>query len=794
MGNGKYRLIKQHNKRVSLRCPLSIPESSLNYSRSEGKYSIKFSLFNEGTGSLDNDTAMSAVVVLRCTDRSGAAVRFGESDYFARTINFGETGLPSGSGVSMAVTLGIPSGLQIVDHEVYISRIRFGSAEVQDYVRGDFFEMPGKPVPISSKYSSAYTDRIISDLGDQAIYMPEELSPIVWRCVCGEICDDMKCPTCGCGKDQVFLLFDAIGAKTKKAAPAPVAPAPGDDGSDGKKKKKPGAWLPIVIAALCLLIAAAAVILLFRSCSSGKQPEDTKPATTSSNITTSTEPPETSAKDIALAYVALHEFDNALSAAINGGCGSEVIRFILEEGVKYNVSIENYNKAYAYARQMSDTAFADGLVRAAYDEFLAADNYASALKAAEVLKDDELASAVAVKAVEALISEGSYTEAYNTAMTYGREELAKQASDAGIAAFLEALDYESALALAKLAGDAASVSAISAEATEYYIGLGDLDSASRFAAASADPTVLTELCEKLSDQALMRSFPFYFAYMKTSKKVELLSSTVSAGDYAAAITPEGKVVYGIGQEYTPTAGRSAVSVASSGRHTVILLSDGKAVAFGDNRYGQCEVSDWSDIVMISVGRYHTVGLTSSGKVVYTGRNNYGQISIGSVNNAAMISAGDFTTLVLRQDGTVTAYGRNTNGQCSVSSWTDVVYVSAGAVHSVGIKSDGSAVAAGSDLLGMSTLSSWSSLSRVYAGGSFTIGLDTDGGYLLAGSVIGGSLGSVDALNGASHVDAGGGYILAAFPDGRIEAFGSLAPDMTLFNSIVSPKPEDNGEE
>ena len=36
------------------------------------------------------------------------------------------------------------------------------------------------------------------------------------------------------------------------------------------------------------------------------------------------------------------------------------------------------------------------------------------------------------------------------------------------------------------------------------------------------------------------------------------------------------------------------------------------MAVGYNRDGRCDVSDWSDIVAVSAGRWHTVGLKDDG--------------------------------------------------------------------------------------------------------------------------------------------------------------------------------------
>lgn len=71
-----------------------------------------------------------------------------------------------------------------------------------------------------------------------------------------------------------------------------------------------------------------------------------------------------------------------------------------------------------------------------------------------------------------------------------------------------------------------------------------------------------------------------------------------------------------------------LTIAAGRRHTVGLKSDGTVVAVGDNKYGQCNVSNWCDIVAIAVGSSHTIGLKSDGTVVAVGDNEYGQCDVG----------------------------------------------------------------------------------------------------------------------------------------------------------------------
>ena len=68
-------------------------------------------------------------------------------------------------------------------------------------------------------------------------------------------------------------------------------------------------------------------------------------------------------------------------------------------------------------------------------------------------------------------------------------------------------------------------------------------------------------------------------------------------------------------------------ISAGAFHTVGLLKDGTVVAIGDNKYGQCSVDDWTDIVSVSGGGWHSVGLRSDGKVVAVGDNRYVSVKL-----------------------------------------------------------------------------------------------------------------------------------------------------------------------
>ena len=151
------------------------------------------------------------------------------------------------------------------------------------------------------------------------------------------------------------------------------------------------------------------------------------------------------------------------------------------------------------------------------------------------------------------------------------------------------------------------------------------------------------------------------------------------------------------------------SVAAGGNHTVGLKRDGSVVARGYNKYGQCDVSGWTDIVAVAAGNYHTVGLKRDGSVVAVGYNDDGECNASDWTDIVAVAAGHDHTVGLKRDGSVVAVGYNGYGQCRVSGWTDIVAVSAGGVHTVGLKRDGSVVAVGRNLNGRCDVSDWTDI-------------------------------------------------------------------------------------
>lgn len=234
---------------------------------------------------------------------------------------------------------------------------------------------------------------------------------------------------------------------------------------------------------------------------------------------------------------------------------------------------------------------------------------------------------------------------------------------------------------------------------------------------------------------------------------------------------------------------------------------GRAVAVGDNRLEQCEVSDWKDVTAVSAGRFHTVGLRRDGTVVASGAdwahqcrtvgwsdmtavsaggghtvglrlkkgsaaavgdNRYGQCGVQRWKNLVEVSAGEAHVVGLKKDGTVVSAGDNEKGQCEVGKWRDIIAVSAGRYHTVGLRRDGSVVAAGSGW--EKQLRGWRDVVAISAGDYHTVGLKRDGSVLAAGDDRSGAC-RTDGWRDMVAVSAGGNHTVGLRRDGRVAAVG-----------------------
>ncbi len=229
------------------------------------------------------------------------------------------------------------------------------------------------------------------------------------------------------------------------------------------------------------------------------------------------------------------------------------------------------------------------------------------------------------------------------------------------------------------------------------------------------------------------------------------------------------------------------TIIAGASHTVGLKADGTVVAVGDNDYGQCDVSDWNDIVAISAATWNTIGLKADGTVVAAGDNIFGQCDVSDWSDIVAISAGDYHTVGLKADGTVVAAGENDSDQCDVSDWSDIVAISTGWYYTVGLKADGTVVAVGVNNYGQCDVSDWSDIVAISAGDYHTVGLKADGTVVAAGRNDHGQC-DVSDWNDIVAISAGYYQTVGLKADGTVVAAGRnnhAQCDVSDWNDIVA---------
>lgn len=102
-----------------------------------------------------------------------------------------------------------------------------------------------------------------------------------------------------------------------------------------------------------------------------------------------------------------------------------------------------------------------------------------------------------------------------------------------------------------------------------------------------------------------------------------------------------------------------IQVEAFRAHALVLKADGSVMAFGDNRFGQCDVpSGLRDVVAVAAGGDHSLALKSDGTVVGWGYDIDGQSTIPEgLTNVVGIAAGDVHSVAVRDDGAVITWGR-----------------------------------------------------------------------------------------------------------------------------------------
>lgn len=175
--------------------------------------------------------------------------------------------------------------------------------------------------------------------------------------------------------------------------------------------------------------------------------------------------------------------------------------------------------------------------------------------------------------------------------------------------------------------------------------------------------------------------------------------------------------------------KNYLQVTGTNYYTVGLKYDGTLVTAGKIPESW-DLTQWTDIVKLSISGEYMAGLKSDGTVIAT------HYDVSDWKNITDINAGEYHVLGLRADGTVAATGnRYVYHHLEVEDWSDIVSISASNHHTVGLKEDGTVVVVGvstGTLLDVCDVSDWKEIVAIDAANHYTVGWCADGTAVIAG--------------------------------------------------------------
>lgn len=777
---------KTKGKRVSLRCPLSIERTDLEYNYDASALQVCMTVENMGGGGLASDTVESAVIVVRLFDADCKLHPCRGNEYFAKLLRFGENGLESGARITFRLLPDCDGGTRVEDVEIYISRIRYTDGTVTDYVRGDFFDLPGEGVPLVKKFKKD-PDTAIEALGEGALYVPEKLTEIVWRCTCGEFSESDTCPTCNRNKSELFAALDALTApKVKKAPATPVSPSPVPtaDSADGGASSLPAdgdqtaeystAAAKAALAAmkaenegstdnadlqsegeadqntpvaplhapqkgspnktrniLLIAITAASVVLLvilllliLTLCGKGDSHDGSDDITTP-GITDSADP-DNAAEKVIRTYLAQNDFDNALGYAIASDCDQELIDEIYLAAMQYYLNANQPDKALEWAQKTGNQTYIDTVNQQRFYAALNAKDYLTALELANNLPAETQDSARAEAAegyVTSLVEQGKFTEAMAAADQYGTATTSQMIAENAVQALLDQNQYADAIALAEQLNLPSLVITAASSAVDYYISRNDYGSAADYVGLTGNTSKMQTVLGKLTDAELRRHLPTFFSLLSFDQMQKVHSVSLGSRPSAvAAIDTAGNVYLGGSKIYDST------------RYTVVIDPDTGDPAVDPISGETVYETNFVPAVSVSCCDTTVVILLADGTVRIAEGTNlyYAQADINNWSNIVAISASNYHLLGLKSDGTVVAAGSNVYGQCDTAAIRNAVAISAGDNHSMILRADGTVAALGYNISGICDTDGWTDVIAISAGSRHSIGLKADGTVVVKG--------------------------------------------------------------
>lgn len=207
-----------------------------------------------------------------------------------------------------------------------------------------------------------------------------------------------------------------------------------------------------------------------------------------------------------------------------------------------------------------------------------------------------------------------------------------------------------------------------------------------------------------------------------------------------------------------------VACAVGEDHAAALTRDGRVVAEGANRFGQCDTHRFGalfssfaecaasrraehlrvtaaerayQIRLVEAQRYNahlacgermTACISADGRVLTSGP--FGQAR--EWNRVRLLACGNAHVVALHEDGTVSADGNDVENCTAVSDWRSIKAIRVGKYHTIGLTEEGTVLFCGQDSTLKSEITAWTGIRYMEATNEYAVGIGYDGSVHVAG--------------------------------------------------------------
>lgn len=316
------------------------------------------------------------------------------------------------------------------------------------------------------------------------------------------------------------------------------------------------------------------------------------------------------------------------------------------------------------------------------------------------------------------------------------------------------------------------------EASETYAKLGDYQDAIARSEACTYSYAMERFDYGYYDEA-MRLFYALGSYSDAETYAKRAAAALSENEGAGDLV---SLLVGLSDEQLQERARlkserealPAAMLATGYQHTLARTEAGTVLAAGSNEFGQCNTSEWTDIVAVAAGAYHSVGLRTDGTLVATGSNEFGQCNVRKWQNVATIYAGAYNTVGITKSGQLLNTGYQT---WNTLAWRDIATLSIGDYALCGVMENGQPLSTRNELV----TSDYYDLVAFDAATANSAGLKADG------TVVSNGL-NVSALVSILAIDCTSNGIYALDDGGRVHAVAfsyAHLPDVSDWTNIVA---------